>query len=465
MSIPRRRNALAPLLLGFLGAGCAFADTRPPVDIPGLREAREHDRAIADLDVQMGKGEWEGARRAASDLLERSKKTWHGSLQRALVRLALAESRLGRDEEAFRHWRALQALGGGSLAEPLFASLGPLSEKLMAMPVRAYDEIPAGVEGAEGREGFQPARRTGGGDLSGGLGCSGARGPLWASFQAVIDAEGNLTRPAIVGSSVCFSFEVLKAAESWTFEPARKGGLAVAGIYTERIHPPASLPFERIAPGGDGIAETLALLRSGESRKGWERADRLWRAALEAGSPSRSYTVSLLALRALALAASSDFEARRRAACLWEAVQGEEPAYYDLDLRTFGEAGLRLEPHRFGEVRRKSGGPDLESAPPGARMERPEVVRETRISPKARFPLGSYGASRVFLETMLDEEGSLREPLLFERDSGFRGFDLEALDAACSWRFRPARVAGKPVAVLYVLTMSLGPEPGPKPGG
>jgi hypothetical protein len=141
--------------------------------------------------------------------------------------------------------------------------------------------------------------------------------------------------------------------------------------------------------------------------------------------------------------------------CLWEAVQGEEPSYYDLDLRPFGEAGRRLAPHRFGEVRLNSGGPDLEQAPPGTRMERPEVVRETRLIPKARFPLGSYGADRVFLETMLDAEGSLREPLLFERGAGFRGFDLEALDAVCSWRFRPARLAGRPVAILYVLTMGV----------
>jgi hypothetical protein len=455
-----RRRPPSLLLLAGLLAVPAFGDTRPPVDIPGLREAQEHDRAIAALDVRMEKEEWEAARRAASDLLERSKTIWHGSIQRALVRLAIAESRLGRDAEAFRHWRAVQALGGGSLADPLIARLGPLSGRLMKMPVRAYGEVPAGVESAEAREGFLPARRAGGGDPTGNLGCTGARGPLWARFQAVIDAEGNLTQPAIVGSSVCFSFEVLKAAESWTFEPARKGGVAVAGLYTERIHPPALLPFESVAAGGTGTPEVLSLLRSGEHRKAEERADRLWNAALEAGSPSRPYTVSLLALRAVALAARPDPESQRRAICLWEAVQGDEPAFYDLDLRTFGEAGRRLAPHRFGEVRLNSGGPDLENAPPGARMERPEVVRETRRSPQARFPPGSYGASRVFLETMLDEEGSIREPLLFEREEGFRGFDLEALDAVCSWRFQPARLAGQPVGILYVLTMSVGPGPG-----
>lgn len=459
----RRRLLSVPLFLGFLAGISTFGDTRPPVDIPGLREAQEHDRAVAALDVQMEKGEWEAVRRAAGDLLERSKRTWHGSLQRALVRLAFAESRLGREAEALSHWRALLAMGGGSLADPLIARFGPPGEKLMKMPVRAYDEVPAGVEGTEAREGFLPARRTGGGEPSGDLGCTGARGPLWARFQAVIDAEGRLTQPAIAGSSVCFSFEVLKAAESWRFEPARKGGLAVAGLYSELIHPPGSLPFEKIAPGGVGVSEVLSLLRSGEPKKAEERADRLWKTALEAGSPSRPYTVSLLALRALALANRPEPEAQRRAICLWEAVQGDEPAYYDLDLRPFGEAGRRLAPHRFGEERLNSGGPDLEHAPPGARMERPEVIRETRQTPQARFPLGSYAAGRVFLETMLDAEGSIREPLLFERGPGFRGFDLEALDAVCSWRFQPARLAGRPVATLYVLTMSVGSGAGAKP--
>lgn len=446
-----------------LGAVGALGDTRPPVDIPGLREAQDHDRAIAALDVQMKLGEWEAARAAASALLERSKTSWHGSLQRALVRLAIAEAKLGRDEEARWHLQALQAMGGGSLAGPLLEQLGPAGDKLKGMPVRAYDEIPVGVEGLGARPQLTPARRTGGEVPPGNAGCTGARGPLWARLQAVIDAQGHLSQPAIVGTSVCYSFEILKAARSWTFEPARRDGVAVAGMYAESINPPALRPFRDLAAGGAAVPEIVTLLEAERYSAAEKRVEQLWNATLDAGSPSRPFTVTLMALRAISLAAHSDPGDQSRATCLWEAAQGEEPAFYHLELAPFGRAGKLLARHRYGDVRSGGRGTARDDAPPGERIERPEILPETRRSPRARFPASSYGASRVYIESTIDEQGAVREPILFDREPGLLGLDLEALDAVCSWRFKPAQLAGKPVGVVYVLTMSVGAGSGAKP--
>ncbi len=371
-------------------------------------------------------------------------------MQRALVRLALLEAQLGRGDDAAWHWQALQALGGEELAVPLLPRFGSEAAKLAAQTSPA-DAAPPGVE-REGAAGLVAPRRLAGDVPHGNAGCVAARGPLWARMRAVVDAQGRLTQPAISGPSVCFSFEVLKAAREWRFEPARRDGAAVVATYSETIHPPGTQPADVLAAGVPGLP-TLPSLVAGEKLAATAAdLERRWNAALDAGSPSRPLTVSLLALRALALASSDNPDDQRRATCLWEAAQGEEPGFYDADLAPLGAGGRRLAPHRFGEVRSLP----APSPAPAERSERPEVLRETRRQPRRRFPASDYAADRVFVEAIVDAEGAVREPLLFDRRDGMRGLDLEALDAVCSWRFRPATIAGRPVQVLYVLTLSVG---------
>ena len=450
-----RLRLLTGCALGSLWALAAFGDTRPPIDIPALRESQAHDVAIAALDGKLGRGEWETARATATDLLERSKATFHGSTQRALARLVIAEARLGHLEEALWQLQALGAMGGASLMKPLLGLAGPSQEKLESRVPRAYGEVPAGVEALGARTGLAPARRTGGAVPPGDAGCIRARGPLWARFQAVIDAQGRLTQPAIVGPSVCYSYEILKAARSWTFEPARRDGVPVPSLYAESLNPPGGRGLRELVASAPGVLEIVSHLEAGRFAEAERRTGQQWNAALDAGSPSRPAAVTLLALRALALAAHDDPNEQRRAVCLWEAAQGEEPAFYHLDLAPFGRAGKLLEPHRFGEVRvNPAGGADDDAS--DAPIERPQVIRESRRAPHARFPPGSYSGTRVFIEAIIDDQGAVREPILIDRPEGMRGLDLGALEAVCSWRFRPATREGKPLGVLYVLTLSAG---------
>lgn len=452
---PRKVAPWVLLALTLCRSG-ARADTRPPVDIPALRPVRAEDAAIAVVDGQIRRGEWKAARDGAAALLRESKTVFHGVVQLALVRLALLEAKLG-EEEALWHWQALQAMGGTSLAEPLYPFFGAAAEKLRAQPTRARDEVPPGVEGLAGRAGLVPPRRTAGDLPQGNAGCTAARGPLWARLQAVIDAQGQMRQPTIHGTSVCFDLEVMRAARGWRFEPARRDGVAVAAMYAETIHPPAGRALRDVAASGAGVAETLRLLEGGDFASAEARIERQWNAVLDGGSPSRPLTVTWMALRALALAAHDDPDSQRRATCLWEAAQGEEPAFYDADLSAFGAVGRHLGPHRFGEMR-SAPQPDF-----GESVERPRLVPETRRVPRQRLPAGSYGADRVFVEATVDAEGAVREPILFDRSDTMHGLDLETLDAICGWRFHPAAIAGRPVAVLYVLTLSLGSGTSPSP--
>jgi hypothetical protein len=450
------RSSALLLTVLVLAGRLARADTRPPIDIPALREAQAQDVAVAAIDAQIQRGEWEPARAAAAALLEGSKSVWHGALQRALVRLALLEAQVGREEDARWHWQALHAMGGGELAAPLLPRFGPEAAKLTAEASRAPDVVPATVAPLRAPD-VTPPRRVGGEVPQGNAGCVAARGPLWARLQAVIDAQGRLTQPTIAGPSVCFSYEVLKAARGWAFEPARRKGAAIATMYAETLHPAGTHPVDALVANVPGLSPVTTLF--GYARRAATEADidRRWNAALDAGAPSRSPVVTLMALRALALAAHDDADDQRRATCLWEAAQGEEPALYDVDIAPLGKSGERLAAHRFGEVRAAP----VPSPGPGERMDRPEAIRETRRQPRERFPVSSYAANRVFIEAVVDADGAVREPLLFDRRDGMRGLDLEALDAVCSWRFRPATITGRPVQVLYVLTMSVGADAAP----
>jgi hypothetical protein len=454
--VSSRSWLLLLVVLLLRGALPAQGETRPPIEIPGLREAQAQDQAIWNIDEQLRKGEWGPARTAASELLARAKVTLHGSLQPALVRLAIAEAGLGLEEEARRHWQAIQALGGGSWAASIAAPFGAAA-KLGSLPSRAYGQLPPGVEGAGARPGYSPPHRAGGALPQVPAGCTGTRGPLWARFQAVIDAQGHLTLPAIVGSSVCFSNEVLQAAQGWSFEPAHRDGVPVAGQYDEEIHPPGQRPFRELAAGGAGPLEVASLLAAGKGAEAEARAEAQWNAALDAGSPSRAATVTLLALRAVVLAAHDDAETRSLAVCLWQAAQGEEPALYDLDLSPFGKAGERLAEHRFGASRVASRAEDAAAIDAAdAPIARPQILPETKRPPRKRFPTDSYPAgSRVFIEGFVDETGALRDPFLLDRPEGLRGLDLEALATVCSWRFRPAQRAGRAVGLTYLVTLGL----------
>jgi len=445
------------LLALLLAGGAGRADNRPPVDIPALHEAQGQDAAIRAIDAQIQRGEWKAARDAAADVLERSRAVWHGDLQLALVRLAFAEAKLGQEDEALFHWQSLQALGGAELGAPFFRLLGPAAAKLAAQPTRGRDELPAGVVRAGEHSDLVGAQRTAGDVPDGNGGCTAARGPLWARYQVVVDAQGQPRQPAITGPSVCFSFAVLSAARRWRFAPARRAGTAVAAIYEETIHAPARRPLRELAAQAPGVGAAIDLLAAGKGAAAGPEIARQWNAVLDAGAPSRTAAVTWLALRAIALATRDDAEDQRRAGCLWEAAQGEESALYDAELAPFGAAAQRLEPHRWGHAR-AAGSPD---AAPGEARTRPRVVPSSHHLPRQRFPASSYAANRVFIEAIVDSDGSVRDPLLVDRGDGMRGLDLETLDAVCGWRYEPATIGGRPIDILYVLGVSVSASAAP----
>jgi hypothetical protein len=449
------------LVLAFAASPLFAASASAPPPPPPLGLSSGQDKLDA-LDAKLKAGDWAAAKADARALLA-LKSSPYKPIAAGLVRLALAEAALGEDEEAYWHWEAANALSFPAAPEAYLAGFGPAGAKLSAHPPRAYAEVPRGVEKdtAPG-PGYIPARRVEGTVPAEDGARAEGRGPRWVRLQAVIDAQGRLRQPVVIGPDYGYSYGVLEAARGWKFEPAKRDGAAVAGLYEVVVNPPAKRSFKEVAPPAHspGVSEIVDLLQGGEARKAASLAGKAWSKALDLGVPSRSYAATLMALRALASAEWKD-----TAICLWQAAQGVEPALYHLDLSSFGTAGELLDHNRFGEARAEGTGDALTypatRPATGAAITRPELLRETQQKPYADGAVRFLGfGGQVVIEVIIDELGSLRDPVILSAKGGLFGFDLASLDALCHWRFRPASVNGKPVRTYYVLTTNLGSAAG-----
>lgn len=67
----------------------------------------------------------------------------------------------------------------------------------------------------------------------------------------------------------------------------------------------------------------------------------------------------------------------------------------------------------------------------------------------------------VILEAVIDEQGNVKDVKV--RQGLSDGLDQAAVEAVRTWKFKPARMDGKPVAVWYTLSVSFTIEDGKKP--
>ena len=100
--------------------------------------------------------------------------------------------------------------------------------------------------------------------------------------------------------------------------------------------------------------------------------------------------------------------------------------------------------------------PGSERAPEARKLEPPQA-----ISTAVEYPPGSVGAATVVLELVIAADGNVRDRHLITGDTPFAD---AALKAALSWRFLPARLAGRAVAARIRYTVRFEPaEPEPPP--
>lgn len=193
----------------------------------------------------------------------------------------------------------------------------------------------------------------------------------------------------------------------------------------------------------DALRGVEKLVAAGKARKAYSRATRLLQ---QAGAVAISGDqVERVLGRALVLKSIAAYDLHRldEAVWLWHSALMVSPGAGDLALSAYGDAGVFLEEHPPREL----------SSPPysSARVEPPIK----RVWPLPDFPAAQVHRNKgvVVVETVIDKNGELREPLLVS-NSGPVTFLSATLDRLTEWRFSPAYQNGVPVAVKYQLKVN-----------
>jgi TonB family protein len=196
----------------------------------------------------------------------------------------------------------------------------------------------------------------------------------------------------------------------------------------------------------EGLQETLAHLRTQEWAPARERARWVLAAMTEDMAPGDAADRSIglmLMLRALAEAGLGD---ETKSAWDWQLAQQFDPRLETRDLAEFGAAGAVLDRHR---LRNDPVGEALEITA-GSGISPPEKIEAKQpVWPMAMRQLGIQGTIEIRL--VVNEDGSLSHPRI-ERRIPAATMVLATAEAMSGWRFRPARLEGRPVRVQYKLT-------------
>lgn len=422
---------------------------------------------IAAIDAKLRAGEWSAAHELAQAQLDTARGSLYPSyLASVAARLAVAEAGLGQAEDAVWHWQAAQNLDRDALPAETLASFGEAGALLSRHRLRRLGEQPTGTtvyRADEAGHALRLPRKLSGDPPA--LSARVSQLPVPKAFrvEAVIDAEGRLREPVVVGGGAPgVIWEGLEALRNWRYEPAVEGGKPVAVFHDVRFNAPLRRPLGEIVVLDARASEAESLLRSGRWESAARKARSAWITALHDREPQRELLAATLALRALADAGAGR---SRTAVCRWQAAQHLDDRLYGADLAAYGSAGALLDGHRWGVV-----------AESGMARERPaKVTRAQRVEGGA-LPAKAQGVT--FLAATVDERGDLVQPLILGKrplstpdssavvfryaagplDTTWLGA-MVALDAVCDWTFQAARVAGRPVSSEVVMTVPVGAVP------
>lgn len=88
-----------------------------------------------------------------------------------------------------------------------------------------------------------------------------------------------------------------------------------------------------------------------------------------------------------------------------------------------------------------------------AKVKKPEIIPGTRVDPRYPEPARRVKVQgAVILEAVIDERGNVTSVRVLKGLP--MGLDQAAIDAVARWRFQPATLDGRPVAVYYNLTVN-----------
>lgn len=193
-------------------------------------------------------------------------------------------------------------------------------------------------------------------------------------------------------------------------------------------------------------------LQASDWKKGRDIADsviREMRDRIASGEASGDLLAVALLFRAIGQAGLNEGNA---AAWDFGTAQALYPPYERVDLKPYGTAGELLDKHRYTNgASSEPGRWPPPTAEPGAQVSPPRKLR----GGAPEYPLAkavSCIQAPVIVRTVINEQGHPESPSLPDQTDPILA--LAACDAVRNWRFRPAELDGKPVPVLFLLTVN-----------
>jgi Gram-negative bacterial TonB protein C-terminal len=249
----------------------------------------------------------------------------------------------------------------------------------------------------------------------------------------------------------------------------------------------ASKAFPRIATLVLLLASTLPVLAQSNPRiadlwrAGLKEVDQKlrnqdWKAAAKQGrkvahdivetagtGEGASYSLAVVsAFRAIAAAGMGDAE---EAAWHWDTALNLFPDIATTQVAPYGPAAAELQRRQLrepepDELRNQvlklvgqEGSVDVRLGDRTLNVTRPVIVKQPRPDfPTALSILGADGV--VVVSVIIGEAGRPRQPRVLTLQDGGPAMKYVALDSLREWRFEPAKLEGKPVAVYYALTVN-----------
>jgi TonB family protein len=436
----------------------ADAVAEPPQRLPLDRASSA--RGFVEIDALLRQGNWAAA---LGQLRTQEKRLTSNPGRRGewLARVALAEAGSGQGDQAVWDWAVANALATGLFTAEELRDFGAAGALLAGRPRRQPGQAPPALS-------LEPP----GPEVQNEVKTQGELPPLahttWEPrpslrVEVVVDEKGRLRDPLVLSArSGEVAYRALEAMSDWRFEPAKKHGQPVATLHSLVVEPPGQVPIERLITLSLETKMIEVMLHRQQWRQAAELAEQRWYGLLDGTEPGGGQEVEraalgmAMALRALARAGLGG-EEQAWARCRWEAAQSLLPRLYDLDLSPYARAGEAVAAWRreaftapfqpfparpeIGNSNGKMLKPEkIEAGPP----HYPDAAKKRRLGGK------------VILESVLDTEGTVRNPALADPlDAGDPvSFAASALDAVCDYRFRPATLDGKPVKVYYTLTVT-----------
>jgi hypothetical protein len=133
----------------------------------------------------------------------------------------------------------------------------------------------------------------------------------------------------------------------------------------------------------------------------------------------------------------------------WRTAAAIDPSVEKTDLKPYGAPAepLRASSYRarFGPLAR------FPQTGTGPKIERPVVIKRTNPADLEKMRHVRLTAHYAF-EIVIDQQGHPREPVILMPASE-PSLVYVILDSLKSWEFKPAMQEGKPIAVLYTITV------------